>query len=408
MDILFIHPNFPGQFLRIIQELSKNPEYNIYGLGDKNKYTKTYDNVELMLYDFSIENESLNTINRYVSPMHTAVQRAEIVATLLLEKKSKGFEPDIIFVHPGWGDGFFLKEIFPMTCIVGFMEYFYHPRGADVGFDPEFPMNIDDIFRLKILNSVHLLALESCDLHISPTKWQASRFPKVYQDKMQIIHEGIDTQYFKPNNEVVITLQDGTTLKKGDEILTYVSRDFEPYRGYHQFMRSLPEVLKERPNCHVIIVGNDGISYGRKLPEGQTYKEIYLDEVKDKLDLSRVHFTGKLSYDDYRKVLQISTTHLYLTYPFVLSWSMLEAMSCGCLVIGSKTAPVEEVITNNENGILTPFFKPEIIAKNIIKTLENPRKFDKIRDKAREYIKENFDLTNSIVKYKKIIEENTF
>lgn len=322
----------------------------------------------------------------------------------LLEHKRQGLEPDVIVVHPGWGDALYLRDVFPGAKIVGLFEYFYSARGADVGFDSEFPINFNNIINIHSLNSIQLLALESCDLGICPTEWQRARFPAHYQSRLKVIHDGIDTQLFSPDPSATLTLPDGSTFSAGDEVLTFVNRNLEPYRGYHVFMRALPEILRTRPNCHAIIIGADGVSYGQPAPPGTTWREHYLSEVKDQLDLSRVHFTGPLPYDTFRSALQVSRLHAYLTYPFVLSWSMLEAMATGCIVLGSATAPIEEVIRHGENGLLFPFRNHRMLASMAIDILTNPEKYAHLRMNARASIVEKYDfLTKSLPAFQELL-----
>ena len=180
-------------------------------------------------------------------------------------------------------------------------------------------------------------------------------------------------------------------LRRGEEIVTFVARNLEPLRGYHSFMRALPPVLAARPKARVLIVGGDGVSYGAAAPPGTTWKATYLDEVKDGLDLSRVHFLGPLDYLQYLAVLKVSAVHLYLTYPFVLSWSMLEAMSCGCLVLGADVPPVREVI-DGTNGIIVPLFEPGRIAAAAIDALAFPASHDDKRTRARATVLARYDL----------------
>ena len=404
MELLLVHPNFPGQFRRIAAHLSRVPGVRVVGVGDSSWMTEANAVPGVPVIPYPAPVQTGVSSHPYTRKFDEAVRRGQQVIQTLTEHKQQGLEPDVILAHPGWGDAFFLRDFFPGARVIGLFEYFYHPRGADVGFDPESPSKLDDIFRLRILNATQLLALQSCDEGFCPTAWQRSLFPQMWQDRLSVLHEGIDTAQVVPDAGATLTLPDGTVLKAGDEILTFVSRNLEPYRGYHVFMRALPEILAARPNCHVVIVGGDGSSYGPKPPAPQTHRQKFLDEVSDKLDLSRVHFTGALPYGDYLKVLQVSRLHVYLTYPFILSWSMLEAMSAGCLVLGSATPPVQEVINDGENGLLFPFLSHDVLARRAIEALGDPAAFAPLRERARQTIVQRYDFeTVSLPAYMRML-----
>ncbi len=405
MHILFIHPNYPGQFVRLANTLARKPGVTVHGVGDSAQVQLDAlpVNHPVLTYPGPIEpSEQVHPLSRRFD---TAVRRGQQIVQTLLAHKRQGLEPDLIFVHPGWGDSFFLKDIFPGATVVGLFEYFYRRRGADVGFDPEFPMNFDDIFRIRTLNAPQLLALDTCDFGFCPTAFQRSCFPEAYQPRLQVIHDGIDTASVRPDPEAVLELPDGSVHRAGEEILTFVSRNLEPYRGYHIFMRALPTILRARPQCKVIIVGGDQVGYGKAPPPGQTWRQRYHDEVAGQLDTSRVHFTGPLPYARFLEVLQVSRAHVYLTYPFVLSWSMLEAMSAGCLVIGSDTPPVTEVIEHDRNGLLVPFFDPQALARSAIEALRDPARYATLREAARRTAVERYDFaTVSYPAFNRLIE----
>ena len=299
--------------------------------------------------------------------------------------------------HNGWGEIWYLKDIFPQVPLVGYFEFFYQTSGADTGFDPSDPPVADTAPRLRTKNMGNLLGLHSADVGQTPTRWQQSTYPAIYQPKLEVMHEGIHTDQAKPDPHAVFEWPASATtpairLQAGDEVITYVARNLEPYRGFPSFMRSLPMILKQRPQAQVLIVGGDLTSYGGRLPAGESYKQRLIAELGDAVDWQRVHFLGKLPYAAYLRVLQVSRVHVYLTYSFVLSWSMLEAMACGCLVVGSKTAPVEEVMRDAENGLLVDFFAPEEIAEKVVHALRKPAAFAPLREQARQTILEHYDL----------------
>ncbi len=274
----------------------------------------------------------------YAQTFEEAVLNGQQVLRLLLKLQQDGYEPDVVVAHPGWGETLYVKQVFPKTRLIHFCEYYYHTQGADVGFDREFPATMDDCTRISSRNALHLLNLENCDAAITPTHWQHSLHPVAYQDKIKVIHEGIDVTRLGPDSKATLLLPNGKVLKAGEPIITYVARNLEPYRGFHQFMRALPRLLAAHATCQVVIIGGDDISYGSRPKYAPNWRSKLLSE--NPVDQSRMHFLGKVDYSTYCKASQVSAVHIYLTYPFVLSWSLLESLACGCLVISSDTAPV--------------------------------------------------------------------
>ena len=386
MKILFVHQNFPGQFKHICRVLAAQGRHEVVFL------TRPNDNhipgIQKIVYTPS--RPPTPNIHHYIGEYENGVLHGQAVVREVLKLRQDGFAPDVMVGHNGWGETLFLKDVFPKPPLLSYFEFFYSSRGADVGFDPEFAANFDDLFRVRAKNSINLLGMDAADWGLSPTAWQKSRYPDYFQPRISVIHEGVDTDALAPKRVDAVTLANGRTLAPDAEIVTYVSRNLEPYRGFHVFMRALPEILRRRPRAHVVIVGGDEVSYGRRLPPGESYRQRLLAEVA--IDLERVHFLGRIPYGQFVDLLHASSVHVYLTYPFVLSWSMLEAMSCGCLVIGSATPPVEEVIRDRENGLLVDFFSTAQIAERIDEVLDHPDRMAALRAAARRTIVERYDL----------------
>ncbi|GAB4304169.1 MAG: glycosyltransferase family 4 protein [Geminocystis sp.] len=392
--ILFIHPNFPAQFRHLGQLLGKNPLYDVFFLTKKKE--GAIEGVTKIIYQPS--REAKPETHHYVRPIENAVLQGQAVYRALINLKQKGFYPDIIYGHSGWGSTLFVKDIFPRALFLAYFEWFYHAIGTDADFDPNEPLTADDQARIRVKNTPILIDLYSCDRGLSPTQWQKQQFPTEYHDKITVLHDGVDTDYFQPNadNKLVIP-SFNLDLSNKTEIVTYVARGMEPYRGFPQLIETIYILQKRRPQTHFVIVGQNRVAYGKQLPEGQNYRDLML--TKFPLDLTKVSFTGLLPYSEYLKVLQASSAHIYLTRPFVLSWSMLEAMATGCVVIASDTQPVKEIIVDNYNGFLVPFFEPEKIADKVEYALFNQDLMAKIRKKARQTIVENYKLSDLIQKH---------
>lgn len=390
MRILFVHQNFPGQYKHLAPAMAARPGNQVVALCINKP--PPVQGVKVIRY--GIEKSTSDKIHPWVMDIETKVIRGEACALAAEKLRKQGFVPDVICAHPGWGESLFLKDLFPEARLLAFSEFYYALDGGDVGFDPEFPRGgWEDQCRVRMKNANHLINLELCDWAVAPTEWQKQSVTEIFRDKISVIFDGTDTDFIRPDPEATFPLPDaGITLTRADEVISYVSRNLEPYRGFHVFMRALPDILARRPEAHVLIVGGDEVSYGKALPKGQTYRQLYMDEVGARLDMSRVHFLGRLPYDRFLQMFKVSQAHIYLTYPFVLSWSMLEAMASECLVIGSATPPVEEVIRDGDNGLLVDFFSSRDLCDAIDRVFNHPDRMRDIRKRARQTVVERYDL----------------
>lgn len=392
MNFLFVHQNFPGQFPHLAAALAARPEHRVVALGEAPRLAqRSTPHPAVQRVGYKMPSAAGANAHHYLRGYEAHIRRGQVVARTALKLQREGFRPDTVIAHPGWGEALFLKDVFPNARHIHYCEFFYRSDGGDVGFDPLFPVSVDDRLRVRIKNSTQLVGLDYVDAGLSPTTWQASRYPAAYQPRIATIHDGIDTDLVRPDAEACLEFG-GKRFTAEDEIVTYVARNLEPYRGFHIFMQALPQLLATRPNAQVLIVGGDEVSYGHAAPAGKSWREHCLAQYDEGLDLSRVHFLGKLPYRQYLKVLQVSSAHVYLTYPFVLSWSMLEAMAAGCLIVGSATAPVQEVIRHEQNGLLVDFFDVSGWAATVADALARRAELTPLRVAARQTILHHYDL----------------
>lgn len=393
MNILFIHQNFPGQFKFLAPALVRQG-HTVTGMTMQKTEANEWQGVRLVPYTAS--RGTTPQVHPWVSDFETKTIRGEACFKAAQQMKAAGYRPDVIIAHHGWGESLFIKEVWPQAKLAIYCEFFYHPHGADVGFDPEFPPKDEaDACRLRLKNLNNLLHFEVADAGISPTHWQASTFPESFRSKITVVHDGIDTQAVAPNPAVSITLSGQTTLTRQDEVITFVNRNLEPYRGYHTFMRALPQILKNRPQARVLLVGGDDVSYGARPEAGKKWKDIFAAEVRPQIsdaDWGRVHFLGHVPYQHFIPLLQLSTVHVYLTYPFVLSWSLLEAMSAGCAIVASDTQPLREAITHDQTGRLVSFFDPSGLAHEVCALLDEPQTRQRLGANARAFAQTHYDL----------------
>ena len=396
MKLLFIHQNFPGQFRSLAPALAQQG-HEVLALCTHQLLPSPWQSVQIVSYETS--RISTVGIHPWLTDFETKTIRAEACYRACHKLKAEGFVPEAIIAHPGWGESLFLKEVWPQAKLGIYCEFYYQPEGADTGFDPEFPSTDPEgeVCRLKLKNLNNLLHFQIVDGGIAPTHWQASTFPEPFRSRITVVHDGIDTEAVAPNPAVSLTLNHTLPLTRQDEVITFVNRNLEPYRGYHVFMRALPEILRRRPQARVLLIGGDDVSYGARPSGSKSWKQIFIDEVRPQIpdsDWARVHFLGNLPYNHFLSVLQLSTVHVYLTYPFVLSWSLLEAMCVGCTIVASDTPPLHEAIRHDETGWLIPFFDVPALAESVCSLLENPTTRQRLGDNARSFARQHYNLQN--------------
>jgi glycosyltransferase involved in cell wall biosynthesis len=389
MRILLVHQNFPGQFKHIVPALlARGDEVVAMGMGD-------YTPLKGMRYVRSHARMGTGKDGHpWSRDFDTKVIRGEATFRSAMTLREAGFTPDIIIAHPGWGESLFLHTVWPGARIGLYSEFFYRADGADTNFDPEFPtaQPEEQAARLFVKNAGNYLSFQHGAQFMSPTHWQAASYPEWIQPRIAVIHDGVDTLDVKPNPDVSLRLSNGLNLTRDDEVITYVARNLEPYRGYHKMMRALPDLMKLRPNAHFIVVGGDGTSYGALPPAGKSWKQIYLEEVEGHIDRKRLHFVGHLPYSTFKALLALSRVHVYLTVPFVLSWSLLEAMATGCAIVGSDTPPVRELITSGVQGKLVSFHDVDQLIAAVADLCQDAEYRAALGHNARERIVREYDL----------------
>ncbi len=387
MKILFAHRSFPGQFSRMCTLLPTTGDYEIVFMTQET--TNRLEGVTQFFYDEPLP--TTPNIHPYVEPFESAVRMGQSAVRTAARVKASGFIPDLIVGHTCWGETLFLKTVFPGVPVLAYPEFFHNLTGADYGFDPEFPSPPEDAERVIARNATQLVSLNEADWSLVPTEWQRSLFPAHLQQRMSVIHEGVFTDEVRPNPDQRMTLKSGRTYTTQDQVITFVARNLEPYRGFHTMMRAVPEILRRHPEAVIAFIGGDDVSYGNPHPSGKSWRQVMREEVGT-LDAKRVWFTGQLPYEPYSALLQLSSAHIYLTYPFVLSWSFTEALSAGCAIIGSNTGPVQEVIRHGENGLLVDFFSPTAIADAVTAVLTHPDRTAAMRQAARQTAIDRYDV----------------
>ena len=405
MRFLFVHQNFPGQFLHIVRHLVAMGGHEILFITEPNEnFIRGVRKVPYM-------KPRLSTADTHVAAreLDMAVRRAEVVAGAALTLRHLGFTPDIIIGHQGWGEMLNLEDVWPGVPSIGYMEFYYKTNGGDVTFDPEFLIDPSDFPRIRAKNAINHLALNTDAHGVTPTQWQLSTYPNWARERIEVMWEGVNLDICSPDakaRHAGLTIG-GMTIRRTDKLVTFVSRDLEPYRGVHPMIRALPDLLRIHKDLKVVMVGGDGVSYGVPAPGGTTWREFFLREVQDRIDPERISFPGKVGYDTYLALLRRSDAHVYLSYPFVASWSLREALAMGCAVIGGDTDPVREFIKHGENGLVTSFFDPKGIADTVREVIGNKTLDQTLRAGARQYAERHLAMSDYLNAFCRRIEQLT-
>lgn len=398
MNLLFVHYSIPSQFVHIIRELARRKGVTLMAIGRVRSEHPVPESLRIALYGLSRGNAA--GIHPLAAEFESKMIRADACAHQAFHLKAEGYRPDLICAHPGWGEALFLKDLWPDVPLLTYQEFSYQATNSDLDFDPEFSTELEwqQLARSRVKQANVLLNLEASDWCVTPTHFQHSTFPSAYHSRISVIHDGINCQLACPNPSApALQLPNGPILHRDDQLITFVSRTLEPYRGIHSFLRAVPLIQKYCPEAQIVIVGEaHGASYGKPCTSHETWLERFLGEIEGQHDPARLHLVGPMGYSVFLHLLQLSSVHVYLTYPFVLSWSLLEAMACGSAVVGSATAPVQEVIRHGHNGLLVDFFSPSDLAAAVAELLQQPLLAAKLGAQARQTIKEHYSLGHCV------------
>ncbi len=394
MKILFIHQNFPGQYKHLAPVLARQG-HDCLALTLRVKEPGRWQGVRVLPY--ALPDRNGQTLHPWLVDLDTKVTRGEACYRAARALRDQGYRPDLILAHPGWGESLFLRDVWPGARLGLYCELYHQADWPHLNFDPEFASPDADLemLRIRMKNINNHLHFEQAQGGISPTWFQADTFPAPFRERVSVVHDGIDTTAVCPAPDARLTIDGHCDVTREDEVITFANRNLEPYRGYHIFMRALPHLLRERPRATVLIVGGDEVSYGARPPAGQTWKQIFIDEMRGQIsdaDWTRVRFLGRIPYEQFLRLLQVSRVHVYLTYPFVLSWSLMEAMACSAAIVASDTAPVREVIGNDETGRLVDFFDGEALAAEICALLDDDKARSRLGRASRDLIRARYDL----------------
>lgn len=395
MRLLFLHNNFPGQYARIIRHLSGRKGFEILAVSRAgNRQPSPVPRI-----DYEPHRRASEQVHPALRYTEEAVIRGQAVYKALMPVRARGWRPDLMLAHSGFGDGLFLKDLWPEARYMPYLEWYYRAYGSDASFLNGEVRDPNAELRIRMKNTAILQDLAAMDWGQTPTRYQKSQFPGIFRKRMTVLHDGVDTDYFAPDPGETLAVG-GRVFRRGDPLVTYIARGMEPYRGFPQFMEAVSILQKMHTSVHVVVIGEDRIAYGPR--DKPSYKQWALESFS--LDLERLHFLGRQPLDVLRQALRESAAHVYLTVPFVLSWSMMEAMATGAVVVGSDTEPVREVIDDGRTGLLVPFFSPDRLARRLKEVLDAPERYEDIRRRARALMLERYDQRELCARYLRLIE----
>lgn len=395
INLLFVHLNFPGQFKELLNSLQKHQNVRLAFITSHQ--TAEFDGVDIRRYE-KPEPKPQGMIH-YLGSLNDNLFNAREVTKQAIELARDGFKPDAIIGHIGWCSLVFMKDVFPTAKLIGYTEWYYRWENSWEYFSTQkAPMDLKAKTRMQ--NAPSLIGLESLDVSVTPTHWQRSVFPQTHQRKMEVIHEGIDTQVCRPQERCELKLP-SVVLGENTKIVTYIARSMEPARGFFSYMAAVEKLCKIDPNLQFVVLGRKRSAYSNGTKEGDSYQQQAM--AKYDCDWSRVHFCGKLPYQDYLQVLRNTSVHIHLSMPLFLSWSLLEAMSCGCAIVGSENAPVNEVIKHDENGRVVPFFDTNALVGEINSLLSDPVSAKRLGAAARQTVLDKYEVEQCTDKWKSLI-----
>lgn len=378
-----MHPYFPGQFRNLILHFRDHCDAEIFGFGRGLVDGREMPGIPgIMMRYYGTGIQPILSADHPLAETESFIREAASLSFEAEKLRGDGWIPDLIYCHVSWGSTTFLHEVFPSAKFIKYCEWYYN-NGIDATEYLTGARPLGERIRTQLHNLPIMAELSKADALISPTRWQRSQFPDLARSSIQVVPDGVDTNIFCPKDDATFMLPSGRVLKSGDKVVTYVARGADPFRGFRPFMEAVALLQASDPEVEVVVVGDRKIYYGPGVGTDGHFVEVVS---KADFDANRTHFIGRIPYDDYISLLQISAAHVYLTVPFVMSWSALEALATGCVLVASDTAPVREFVDHGQNGLLVQFDRPTEITDQITGVLNNPSAFSDIRAEARSRI----------------------
>lgn len=400
MRVLFVHKHVPGQFRHLAAALAAEPGNEVVFVHAEGEMRAP----GLTTRRARPARAAAAATHHYVRPLEDAALHGQAVYRECRRLAREGFRPEVIYAHAGFGPGLYVRDAFPGVPLLGYFEWFYQAHESDADFFAAADVSDDDALRIRTANAAILIELAQCDRGVCPTAFQREQFPAELRTKLTVLHDGVDTDFFAPDDAAAAARPPHLDVADDAEIVTYATRGLDPYRGFPQFMEAIAILQRRRPRLHAVIAGEDRVFYGRAAADGRSYKEVMLDRLPD-LDRPRLQFVDFLPFADYRDLLRTSAAHVYLTVPFVLSWSLIQAMATGCAIVASDTGPVREVVRDGETGLLADLRSPAQIAAAIARVLDDAALAARLRAGARTIAIERYALSVLLPRQRRLLSE---
>lgn len=394
MHVLFIHQNFPAQFRYIAPRLVQDHGWRCTFLTAAQK-DRDLPGVEKRLYKSRLGASLAN--HPCTRNFENTVVEAHAVYEAL--KSMPDLEPDLIVAHTGFGSSLFLPLLYDAP-IINFMEYFYRVTGGTLGYRPEVPVAEETLLRLKTKNAMILLDLENCTRGWTPTHYQRDHFPPEFHQKIDVIFDGIDTGIYYRRQGARDRHAAALDLPPDVRVVTYVARGFEMTRGFDIFMRAAKRIYQQFPKVVFVVVGADSVHYGADLQHIREKSFRHHVLANDEFDLSKFRFTGFVPEETLADYLSLGDVHIYLTEPFIASWSMVDAMSCGAVLLASDQTCVREYVVSGQNGLLCDFFDVEELARQAVGVLRDPAAYRPLSEAAQQTVRERYSVEVALPRLK--------
>ena len=405
MDVLFLHGNYPGQFWHLAEGMGRQPSNRVVFLTNRSD-PESHHLSGVSVRRYVPHRRVTQAGHVYLRSSEAAVLAGQAVVRTLSELLNEGFRPRLVIGHGGNGLLLFLRQLLPNSCLVGYFEWWFNDPQAPWVFGSD---SLDGRMRMVCRNGITLQELELCDLAVTPTAWQRSQFPLAQQQRLQVVFDGVDTSLFRPepwSGHVDLhgdAAEQPLRLQAEARILSYATRGMEPLRGFPEFMQMLPALMQRFSDLEVVVAGRDRVAYSYSAPNhGGSWKKRLLAELGDKLDRSRLHFTGLLNYGDYVRLLQRSDLHAMFSRPYVTSWGLFQAAACGTKLMVNHDPSIDYVLANQQ-VVRVNLDQPQQLQASAVEWLEGA--FERRNIKRVSMLQPEWELNTCLEQWQKLLNQ---